>query len=127
MMATMTPSKIQLHKQSKTLELVFGAQVFHLSAEYLRVHSPSAEVKGHGPNNAVLQWGKKDVGIRSVERAGNYALKIAFDDGHDSGIFTWGYLHELCVNHEQNWQAYLNTLATAGKSREKDTSIVKFV
>lgn len=126
-MATMTPSKIQLHKQSKTLELVFGAQTFHLSAEYLRVHSPSAEVKGHGPNNAVLQWGKKDVGIRGVERAGNYALKIVFDDGHDSGIFTWGYLHELCVNYEQNWQAYLNALATAGKSREKDTSVVKFV
>jgi DUF971 family protein len=123
----MTPNKIQLHKQSKTMELHFGAQVFNLSAEYLRVHSPSAEVKGHGPNQAMLQWGKKDVGISGVERAGNYALKIVFDDGHDSGIYTWNYLLELGTHYERNWQAYVDALAAAGKSREKDISVVKFV
>lgn len=123
----MTPTKIQLHKQSKTLELHFGAQVFNLSAEYLRVNSPSAEVKGHGPNQAVLQYGKKDVGISGIERAGNYALKLIFDDGHDSGIYTWAYLHELGINFDRNWNQYLAELSAAGKAREKDTSIVKFV
>lgn len=123
----MTPTKIQLHKRSKTLELHFGAQVFNLSAEYLRVHSPSAEVKGHGPNQAVLQYGKKDVGISGIERAGNYALKLTFDDGHDTGIYTWDYLYALGTNFERNWQSYLAALSAAGKTREKDTSIVKFV
>lgn len=123
----MAPTKIQLHKQSKILELHFGVQSFQLSAEYLRVYSPSAEVKGHGPNQAVLQYGKKDVGILSIERAGNYALKLKFDDGHDTGIYTWNYLYDLGTNLECNWQNYLDTLHAAGKTREKDTSIVKFV
>lgn len=122
-----TPSKIQLHKQSKILELHFGTQAYQLSAEYLRVHSSSAEVKGHGANQAVLQYGKKAVGILGLERAGNYALKILFDDGHDSGIYTWDYLHSLCLNYDTNWQAYLDALIHAGKAREADTSVVKFV
>lgn len=121
------PSKIQLHKQSKQLELHFGSEQFILDAEFLRVHSPSAEVMGHGPNQAVLQYGKKEVGIGKLERAGNYALKIIFDDGHDSGIFTWAYLYELCATRESLWQEYLQALKHAGKTREKDTSIVKFV
>lgn len=121
------PSKIQLHQQSQILELHFGTQTYQLSAEYLRVHSPSAEVKGHGPNQAVLQYGKKAVGILGLERAGNYALKILFDDGHDSGIYTWDYLYSLCLNYDTNWQVYLDALIHAGKTREADTSVVKFV
>lgn len=121
------PSRIQLHKQTRILELHFGTQVFHLSAEYLRVHSPSAEVKGHGPDQSVLQYGKKAVAIATIERAGNYAVKFVFDDGHNTGIYTWDYLYDLGANFEAHWQTYLNALAAAGKSREKDTSIVKFV
>lgn len=121
------PTKIQLHKQSQQLELHFSAEQFLLSAEFLRVHSPSAEVMGHGPNQAVLQFGKKNVGISKIERAGNYALKLFFDDDHDSGIYTWSYLYELGTTQEKLWQDYLDALLHAGKAREKDTSIVKFV
>lgn len=121
------PTKIQLHKQSQQLEIHFDSNAFKLSAEFLRVHSPSAEVMGHGPDQAVLQFGKKDVAITKIERAGNYAIKLFFDDGHDSGIFTWNYLYELCTTQEKLWQAYLDALLNAGKTREKDTSIVKFV
>lgn len=121
------PTKIQLHKQSQQLELHFGAEQFLLSAEFLRVHSPSAEVMGHGPNQAVLQSGKKDVGINKIERAGNYAVKLFFNDGHDSGIYTWNYLYELASTQEKLWKDYLDALSHAGKTREKDTSIVKFV
>lgn len=123
----LTPTKIQLHKQSQLLELHFGAEQFSLSAEFLRVHSPSAEVMGHGPNQAVLQYGKQGVNISRIERAGNYAIKLIFDDGHDSGIYTWGYLHELGSRQEKFWREYLEALHNAGKSREKDTSIVKFI
>src|SRR6187431_2556160 len=119
------PTKIQLHKQSQQLEIHFESNAFKLSAEFLRVHSPSAEVMGHGPDQAVLQFGKKDVAISKIERAGNYAIKLFFDDGHDSGIFTWNYLYELCTTQEKLWQEYLNALLSAGKTREKDTSIVK--
>jgi DUF971 family protein len=121
------PSKIQLHKQSQRLEIHFGEQIFVFSAEFLRVHSPSAEVMGHGPNQAVLQFGKKNVGITKIERAGNYAIKLFFDDGHDSGIYTWSYLAELGGNQDKLWQDYEEGLKHAGKTREKDTSIVKFV
>lgn len=121
------PTKIQLHKQSQQLELHFGGEQILLSAEFLRVHSPSAEVKGHGPGQAVLQYGKKNVAISKIERAGNYALKLVFDDGHDTGIFTWDYFFELGRNKETMWQAYLENLHSAGKSREKDTSVVKFI
>lgn len=121
------PKKIQLHKQSQLLELHFDEQAFQLSAEFLRVHSPSAEVMGHGPNQAVLQFGKKDVAITKIERAGNYAIKLFFDDGHDSGIYTWSYLFELCTTQEKLWADYLAALLHAGKTREKDTSIVRFV
>lgn len=121
------PTKIQLHKQSQQLELHFGAEHFQLTAEFLRVHSPSAEVMGHGPNQAVLQHGKQDVEIHKIERAGNYALKLFFNDGHDSGIYTWTYLYELCLNQEKLWREYLDALVHAGKTRQRDTSIVKFI
>ena len=121
------PTKIHLHKQTQQLELHFGTEEFLLTAEFLRVHSPSAEVMGHGPNQAILQAGKKEVGIKKIELAGNYALKIFFDDGHDSGIYTWSYCYEICSKQELLWSEYLATLVHAGKTREKDTSIVKFV
>ena len=123
----MTPSKIKLHKKSKDLELHFGGQEFHLSAEFLRVHSPSAEVKGHGPDQETLQHGKKNVGFTGIEAVGNYAIKLIFDDGHDSGIFTWDYLLDLGQNHDQYWQAYLDKLNAAGKSRDADENVVKFI
>lgn len=121
------PDKIQLHKQSKILALHFGTQVYQLSAEYLRTHSPSAEVKGHGSGQATLQYGKKEVGISGIERAGNYALRFIFDDGHNTGIYTWRYLYDLSINYEHHWRTYIDALSTAGKSREQDTSIIKFV
>src|SRR5690554_1341818 len=123
----MTPTKIKLHRQSRILELEFGAQSFQLSAEYLRVHSPSAEVKGHGLGQEKLQFGKKEVGISGLERAGNYALKIIFDDGHDTGIYTWSHLYDLGMNYEHYWTIYLAALAAEGKTREPDTSVVKFI
>lgn len=122
-----TPIKIQWHKSSKTLEIHFGNEVFHLPAEFLRVHSPSAEVMGHGPNQAVLQYGKKDVTITKLERAGNYALKLFFDDGHDSGIFTWNYLLELGKSQSDLWEKYLQALHHEGKSRDKDVSVVRLI
>jgi DUF971 family protein len=121
------PNKIQLHKKSQQLELHFGSEQFLLPAEFLRVHSPSAEVKGHGPGQAVLQYGKKEVVITKLERAGNYALKLVFSDGHETGIYTWEYFYELGKNQGQLWQNYLDALHQAGKTREKDTSVVKFI
>lgn len=112
------PTDIRLHQKSRLLELQFddGFEC-SLSCEYLRVHSPSAEVQGHGPGQEVLQHGKQDVGITALTPSGNYALKIHFDDGHDSGLFTWDYLYSLGRNQERNWQHYLERLTAAGKSR----------
>ncbi|NVK36663.1 MAG: DUF971 domain-containing protein [Gammaproteobacteria bacterium] len=112
------PSLIKFHKQSQQLELAWQNTPVTLSAEFLRVHSPSAEVRGHGVGNEVLQYGKKDVRILKLEPVGNYALKISFDDGHDSGLFNWPYLQELCEQQDQFWQTYLEKLANAGKTRE---------
>ena len=121
------PQKIKLHKQSQQLELQFAYENFLLPAEFIRVHSPSAEVKGHGPGQEVLQFGKKEVSIEKLEAAGNYGLKIYFSDGHSTGIYTWNYLYELGQNQETIWQIYLDKLHQAGKSREKDTAVVKFI
>ncbi|PIE41460.1 MAG: 1-(5-phosphoribosyl)-5-((5-phosphoribosylamino)methylideneamino)imidazole-4-carboxamide isomerase [Gammaproteobacteria bacterium] len=110
------PTAIKLHTQSNMLELVYGEQHFHLSFEFLRVHSPSAEVKGHG--KPILQVGKRQVKIRNIETVGNYALKITYDDGHDTGLYSWQYLNELCANQGTLWQAYLDQLAETGGSRE---------
>lgn len=112
------PRDIRLHRKSRTLELVYGDQSFELTAEFLRVHSPSAEVRGHGIGQEVLQSGKKHVGIRGIEPTGNYALKISFDDGHDSGLYTWEYLYDLAHNQTTYWQHYLDRLEAAGKSRD---------
>jgi len=114
-----SPQDVILHAVSRQLEISFddGAR-FTLPAEYLRVHSPSAEVRGHGVGNEVLQTGKQHVAITGLEPVGHYALKIVFDDGHDSGLYSWAYLYELGVKHDQYWQDYLNRLAAAGASRE---------
>lgn len=114
-----SPQDIILHAVSRQLEISFddGAR-FTLPAEYLRVYSPSAEVRGHGVGNEVLQTGKLHVAITGLEPVGHYALKIVFDDGHDSGLYSWAYLYELGVKHDQYWQDYLNRLAAAGASRE---------
>ncbi|WP_372743032.1 gamma-butyrobetaine hydroxylase-like domain-containing protein [Neptunomonas sp.] len=113
------PSNIKLHKKSKTLELIYNETSFELTAEFLRVHSPSAEVRGHGIGNGTLQTGKKFVGISGVEPSGNYALKIIFDDGHDSGLYTWQYLYTLATQRDQYWDRYLKSLEDAGESRDK--------
>jgi len=113
------PTEIKLHQQSRLLEIAFdnGAS-YKMPYEFLRVHSPSAEVRGHGIGQETLQTGKKNVGVREVLPVGSYALKIVFDDGHDSGLYTWEYLHELGEHQTEMWQAYLERLAAAGKSRE---------
>ncbi|MBD2837347.1 DUF971 domain-containing protein [Pseudomonas sp. JM0905a] len=120
------PSGIELHKASRTLTLKYGPQEsYTLSAEFLRVHSPSAEVQGHG--KPILQYGKLNVGLTKLEPAGNYALKLTFDDGHDSGLFTWDYLYQLATRQEELWNDYLQELAAAGRSRDPDESVVKLM
>ncbi len=113
------PSNIKLHKKSKTLELIYNDTSYELTAEFLRVHSPSAEVRGHGIGNGTLQTGKKFVGINSVEPSGNYALKISFDDGHDSGLYTWQYIYTLATQQDQYWNKYIKSLEAAGESRDQ--------
>ena len=114
-----TPQTINIHRKSAILELDYADGSSHrLTAEFLRVHSPSAEVKGHGPGQAVLQDGKQDVQFLDVEPQGNYAIRIIFSDGHDSGIYSWDYLHQLATRKDELWQAYLARLAEAGKHRQ---------
>ena len=122
------PSKVKLHRGSNTLELQYadGSQ-YQLAAEYLRVYSPSAEVRGHGPGQEVLQWGKKQVALTDVQAAGKYALKLVFSDGHDSGLYSWGYLLELAQTEAEKWQDYLDRVANAGLDRDPDVSVVKLL
>ena len=112
-----TPSDIILHSKSKEMELVYGDNSYRLSYEFLRVHSPSAEVKGHGPGQEVLQTGKRNVGIKGLEPVGNYAMQIIFSDGHNSGIYSWSYLEQLCQNRDEMWQEYLRKLDDEGGNR----------
>lgn len=112
------PKSIKVKKISQSLQLTYSDSTFELPYEFLRVHSPSAEVRGHGVGNDVLQFGKKDVVLLRIEPAGNYALKLVFDDGHDSGLYDWEYLRHLCVNRDTLWQTYLERLQAAGRSRE---------
>ena len=114
-----TPTSIILHQKSKMLELAFDDDThFQLPFEFLRVMSPSAEVRGHGPGQEVLQSGKRDVILKEIEPVGSYALKLIFDDGHDSGLYTWEYLHELGENQHALWIDYLRQLEAARLSRE---------
>ena len=109
---------INIHKKSAVLELVYDDQSYALTAEYLRVFSPSAEVQGHSPSQAVLQHGKKDIQFKDIEPQGNYALKLIFSDSHDSGIYSWDYLYELATNYQINWTDYEQRLKDEGKSRD---------
>ncbi|WP_095108890.1 gamma-butyrobetaine hydroxylase-like domain-containing protein [Pseudomonas sp. Irchel 3E20] len=123
---TPLPTDIKLHKASKTLTLKYASgEEYTLPAEFLRVHSPSAEVQGHG--NPVLQFGKIGVGLSKVEPAGQYALKLTFDDGHDSGLFTWDYLYQLAQRQDALWADYLEALKVAGKSRDPSESVVRLM
>jgi DUF971 family protein len=117
-MSVPAPVEIRLRTRSRVLEVAFddGAR-FELPAEYLRVHSPSAEVQGHGIETGVLVTGKEQVGIRAVEPVGHYAVRLLFDDGHDTGLFTWKYLRELGSQREARWQRYLQRLEQAGIAR----------
>ena len=122
----MRPNGIQLHARSRLLELTYGdGRSYQLSCEYLRVFSPSAEVKGHGPGQETLQSGKMHVGIEAIKPVGNYALQLVFDDGHDTGLYSWSYLHQLCVEQEPRWQDYLARLAEAVSSRDSYIQVVK--
>lgn len=127
-MDTPVPHNITLHRKSASLELDYGEEGnYQLSAEFLRVHSPSAEVKGHGPGQEVLQTGKKDVRIRAVAAVGNYAIRLDFDDGHNTGLYSWPYLWELCSHQDALWEEYLEKLQAAGARREPlpaDTQVI---
>jgi len=116
---TPRPNDIKLHQKSRVLEVSFdGGETYSLPCEYLRVYSPSAEVRGHGPGQEVLQLGKEQVNISSIEPVGNYAIQLHFDDGHNTGIYSWDTLYHLGKHHEELWQEYLDKLAKAGHQRK---------
>lgn len=118
-MATPRPTEIHLHQVSKVLDIAFDDGIkFALPVEYLRVFSPSAEVRGHGPGQETLQVGKRDVNVSAIEPVGAYGVKLVFTDGHDTGIYSWDYLYELGMREVHNWQEYLARLEQAGKSRD---------
>jgi DUF971 family protein len=113
------PTDIKLHQASRVLEIAFAdGSAFRLPYEFLRVYSPSAEVRGHGPGQETLQVGKCDVGIKEVEAVGHYAIRPTFSDGHDTGIYSWDYLYDLGQRQDELWRRYLERLAAAGASRE---------
>jgi DUF971 family protein len=117
--ATRWPVELRLKQAEKRLEIAFDdGSRFSLPAEYLRVESPSAEVQGHGPGHRTLIAGRAHVGIIGLEPVGNYAVRVIFDDLHDTGIFSWSYLHQLGVEYEERWRAYIAALAAGGLSRE---------
>src|SRR6476469_7750911 len=116
---TPVPTEIKLHQLSRQLEIAFNNGTrFELPYEFLRVFSPSAEVRGHGPGQEVLQVGKRDVNVRAIDPVGVYAVKLVFTDGHDTGIYSWEYLYDLGLHQASNWKSYLARLEQAGKSRD---------
>ena len=120
MATTPTPKEIKLHQKSKLLEIIFDDNTeCKLSCEMLRVYSPSAEVQGHSPDQAVLQTGKENVNIIEINPVGNYAIKIKFSDGHDTGLYSWGYLHHLAKNYDQLWLEYIGKLDAQGIKRKE--------
>lgn len=117
--ATARPTDVKLHQKSRVLEISFDdGKSFSLPCEYLRVYSPSAEVRGHGPGQEVLQVGKEDVNIEKIEPVGNYAIQLHFDDGHSTGIYSWETLYTLGTNYDALWQEYLDRLKQAGHQRK---------
>lgn len=118
-MAGITPTEIQLHQASRKLEIAFSDGTrFHLPFEFLRVYSPSAEVRGHGPGQEVLQVGKREITVISADPVGTYAINFEFSDGHNSGIYSWEYLHHLGENYEEMWAEYLRRMDAAGATRD---------
>ena len=118
LMTMLNPTEITLHQQSKLLEIAFDdGSRYRLPYEFLRVHSPSAAVRGHGPSQEVLQVGKQDVNVIDVQPVGSYAIKLTFDDGHNTGLYSWDYLNELGKDKDALWHEYLRKLAEAGESR----------
>ena len=113
------PTSITVHQQSRVLEVAFDdGRAFRIPFELMRVYSPSAEVQGHGPGQEVLQTGKREVGLTSLEPVGNYAVQPTFSDGHDTGLFSWDYLYFLGSQQDELWQKYESRLAEAGMSRD---------
>jgi DUF971 family protein len=113
------PTEIKLHQKSRLMEIAFSdGKIFRLPYEFLRVNSPSAEVRGHGPGQEVLQAGKREVDIRSLDPVGSYAVQPTFSDGHATGIYSWDYLYYLGENHERLWAEYLEKIKQAGASRD---------
>jgi len=113
------PTEITLHQKSRLLEIAFSdGRTFRIPCEFLRVHSPSAEVRGHGPGQEVLQVGKRDVEITAIEPVGSYAVQLVFSDGHDTGLYSWELLYEYGSRMDEMWQRYLDRLAEAGASRD---------
>ena len=120
---TPIPSEIKLHQKSRRLELIYeGGEAYSLDFEYLRVYTPSAEARGHGPGQETLQTGKRNVDIERIEPVGTYALRLVFSDGHDSGLYSWDMLYHLGKHHEELWQAYLEQIEAQGLSRDVDTT-----
>jgi DUF971 family protein len=120
MSKTPKPVEISLHQKSRVMSIAYDdGENFDLSYEYLRVHSPSAEVQGHGPGQGTLQLAKEGVMVTGVEPVGSYAIQPTFDDGHDTGIYSWDTLYDLGKNHDRYWQEYLDKLAAAGYERKE--------
>jgi DUF971 family protein len=116
---TPRPTEITLHQESRVLDIAFDdGKRFALPCEYLRVYSPSAQVRGHGPGQEVLQKGKRRVNVAAIEPVGVYAVKLVFSDGHDTGIYSWDYLYDLGVKQQDNWKRYLARLEQEGASRD---------
>ncbi|MGH8536041.1 MAG: gamma-butyrobetaine hydroxylase-like domain-containing protein [Gammaproteobacteria bacterium] len=117
------PAEIKLHRKSRLLEITFNdGNRFDLPCELLRVYSPSADVKGHGPETAVLQTGKEQVNITLIEPVGNYAVRLSFDDGHATGLYSWSYLYDLGMHRDRYWMKYLDALREAGYQRRSASS-----
>ena len=117
------PTDIRLHQKSRLLEISFDDNTTcMLSCEFLRVYSPSAEVRGHGPGQETLQVGKEDVNITAISPVGNYAVKLTFSDGHDTGLYSWDYLYELGSHYEALWREYIGRLEMAGVKRRTDSN-----
>jgi DUF971 family protein len=115
------PTEIKLHQASRILELAYADGTrFELPCEFLRVYSPSAEVRGHGPGQEVLQIGKREVQIAAIEPVGTYAIKLTFSDGHDTGLYSWDHLYEIGRNQEALWKRYLERMREAGASRDAE-------
>src|SRR5262245_13269123 len=116
------PTELKYHRRSRELDVRFpDGMNGRLSAEYLRVHSPSAEVKGHAAGEGILVMGKENVAIARIDPVGRYAVRIVFDDGHDTGLYTWPVLYELCSEHDRKWRRYLERLEQVGKARPLHT------